>query len=107
MRQRPIQIAQYARDMTEILRLAIAPVEARKNAQNLGGALRRERRIKPCEAGRIEALIVQPSAYVAAEQRDLERLRHIIADSLKIDPRVLADPSLSVDLKGVYQAQGG
>jgi len=55
--------------MKEVLRLAVAAVEPGEYAQNLGGALRRERRVDPREAGRVEALIVQPSAYVAAEQR--------------------------------------
>src|SRR5262249_58757959 len=63
--------------MTEVLRLAVAPVESGEYAQNFGGALRRKRRVDPSEAGRIEALIVQPSANIAAEQRNLERLPHI------------------------------
>src|ERR1700723_2460158 len=69
--------------MTEVLRLAIAAVEPGEYAQNLGGALRRERRVDPREAGRVEALIVQPSAYVAAEQRNLERFRHVDARILQ------------------------
>jgi hypothetical protein len=35
----------------------------------------------------------------------LERLRHIISDSLNIDPAVLSDPALSVDLKEIYHTQ--
>jgi hypothetical protein len=35
----------------------------------------------------------------------LERIRHIISDSLNIDPAVLIDPALSVDLAGIYKAQ--
>lgn len=63
-------------------------------------------------AEQVSSLIVAAARWASQNQLDrknvhLERLRHIIADSLKIDPRVLADPSLSVDLKGVYQAQGG
>ncbi|MFZ0502369.1 MAG: cytidylate kinase family protein [Chthoniobacterales bacterium] len=62
-------------------------------------------------AEQVSSLIVAAARWASQNQLDrknvhLERLRHIIADSLKIDPRVLADPSLSVDLKGVYQAQG-
>ena len=61
--------------MTQVLRLAVTAIEAREYAQNLGGALRGQRRIEPCEARGIETLIVQPPAHVAAEQRDLERLQ--------------------------------
>jgi cytidylate kinase len=62
-------------------------------------------------AEQVSSLIVAAARWASQNLLDrknvhLERLRHIIADSLKIDPRVLADPSLSVDLKGVYQAQG-
>jgi hypothetical protein len=35
----------------------------------------------------------------------LQRIRNILSDSLKIDPAVVIDPALSVDLKGIYQAQ--
>ena len=63
--------------MTEVLRLAIASVESGKYAQNLGGALRRKRRVDPGKARRIEALIVQPSAYIATEQSNFERFRHV------------------------------
>src|SRR6202041_828997 len=68
--------------MTEVLRLAVAAVEAGEYAQDLGRALRGERRIDTREAGRVEALVIKPAAHVAAEQRDLERFWHI-------DPRVL------------------
>jgi cytidylate kinase len=62
-------------------------------------------------AEQVSSLIVAAARWASQNLLDrknvhLERLRHIIADSLKIDPRVLADPSLLVDLKGVYQAQG-
>src|SRR5580698_9738526 len=63
--------------MTEVLRLAVAAVEAGEYAQDLGRALRGERRIDTREAGRVEALVIKPAAHVAAEQRDLERFRHI------------------------------
>src|ERR1700750_2842194 len=57
MRQRPLQIAPYAGHMTQILRLAIAPVEPRENAQDLGGALRGHHGIQTFERGGIEAIV--------------------------------------------------
>src|SRR4051794_25643590 len=60
MRQCPLQIAPYAGHMTQILRLAVAPVEPGENAQDLGGALRRHHGIKAFERGGVEALIEGP-----------------------------------------------
>src|SRR5262245_41957730 len=45
MNQRAAQVAPYARDVTEILRFAVAPVEPRENAEDFRGALRAERHI--------------------------------------------------------------
>ena len=52
MRQRALQIAPYARHVTQILRLAVAHVEAREDAEDLAGALRRERDVDLDEAAR-------------------------------------------------------
>jgi len=43
--------------MTQILRLAVAAVEAGEDAEDLGGALRGERRIGHGEARRVEACV--------------------------------------------------
>src|SRR5689334_17042787 len=49
MGQRALQIAPYPRDVSKILRLAVAPVEPREDAQDLRGALRCERGVEPDE----------------------------------------------------------
>src|SRR5262245_40492898 len=43
MRQRALQVGPYAWHVTQILRLAVAQVEAGEDAENLAGALGRER----------------------------------------------------------------
>ena len=60
--------------MTQILRLAVAPVEPGKDAENLGRPLRRERCVELREGGGVEALVVEARADVAAEQRHFQRL---------------------------------
>ena len=57
MRQRALQIAPYARQMTQILRLAVAPLEPGENAEDLGGALRGERGIGAREGRRVEGRV--------------------------------------------------
>jgi CMP/dCMP kinase len=62
-------------------------------------------------AEQVSSLIIAAARWASQNQLDrrnlhLERIRNIISDSLKIDTRILVDPSLSVDLKGVYHAQG-
>ena len=54
MRQRALQIGPYPRDVTQILRLAVAPVEPREDAEDLGGALRRQRGVGLDEDRRLE-----------------------------------------------------
>src|SRR5205085_1447708 len=46
MRERALEIGVDPRQMPKILRLAVAVVEPGENPQNLGGALRPERRIE-------------------------------------------------------------
>ena len=57
MRQRALQIAPYPRDVSEILRLAVAPVEPREDAEDFRGALRGERGVGLDELGRVELRI--------------------------------------------------
>src|SRR6185437_5746911 len=72
MRQRALQIAPYPRNMAQVLRLAVARIETREDAQHLGGALSGKRRIKLRECARLKAPIVGlPRADVAAEQQKL------------------------------------
>ncbi len=70
--------------MTQILRLAVAPVEPGEDAEDLGGALRGQRRVEPRESGGVETPVVGAArAGVAAEQRDLQRFRHVDARVLQ------------------------
>jgi CMP/dCMP kinase len=60
-------------------------------------------------AEQVSSLIIAAARWASQNQLDrknlhLGRIRNIISDSLKIDPAVLVDPSLSVDLKAVYKA---
>ena len=60
-------------------------------------------------AEQVSSLIIAAARWASQNQLDrknlhLGRIKNIISDSLKIDPAVLADPSLSVDLKAVYKA---
>src|SRR5580704_15992352 len=83
MRQGALQVVPYAGHVTQVLRLAVATVEAGKDAEDFGRALRRQGRIKLGEAGGVEfRIVLEAGADVAAEQRYLQRFRHI-------DPRVL------------------
>ena len=70
--------------MTQILRFAITPVESRKYPQDLGRALRRERRIDHGELRNIEAGIgYGASAHIPSHQIELERLWHVDAGVLE------------------------
>src|SRR5712675_1171121 len=83
MAERALQITPYPGHVTQILRLAVAHVEAREDAEDLAGALRGKRHVDLDELGRLEGrLDLAPSAHVAAEQRQLDLLRYV-------DPRVL------------------
>jgi cytidylate kinase len=60
-------------------------------------------------AEQVSSLIIAAARWASQNQLDrknlhLGRIRNIISDSLKIDPAILIDPSLSVDLKAVYKA---
>jgi cytidylate kinase len=62
-------------------------------------------------AEQVSSLIIAAARWASQNQLDrknlhLGRIKNIISDSLKIDPAVLADPSLSVDLKAVYNSHG-
>ena len=62
-------------------------------------------------AEQVSSLIIAAARWASQNQLDrknlhLGRIKNLISDSLKIDPAVLADPSLSVDLKGIYHAHG-
>ena len=85
MRQRALQVIPYARHVAQILRLAVAAVEAGEDAEDFCRALRRQRRIKLGEAGGVEfRIVLEAGADVAAEQRHLQRFRHV-------DARILED----------------
>src|SRR5689334_3141156 len=78
MRQRALQIAPYARHMTQVLRLAVAGVEPRKYSQDLAGALGCERDVELDEFGAVEIRIGEEAgAHVTAQQRKLGRFRDI------------------------------
>src|SRR4051794_37007684 len=84
MRQRALQIVPYAWDVSKILRLAIALLKSREDAEDLRRALRRQRRIGLNEVGRNEVWIeIAPRPRVTAEQRHLKLLRHVDARVLQ------------------------
>jgi CMP/dCMP kinase len=61
-------------------------------------------------AEQVSSLIVAAARWASQNQLErqnlhLQRIRNMIADSLHIDPKVLVDDSLSVDLRKIY-AQG-
>jgi cytidylate kinase len=62
-------------------------------------------------AEQVSSLIIAAARWASQNQLDrknlhLERIRNIISDSLNIDPAVLIDPGLSVDLKAIYNGHG-
>src|ERR1700681_1601762 len=72
MRQRTLQVAPYARHVTQILRLAVAGVEPCKDAEDLAGALRRERNVELDELRAVEVRIGRPPpAQIPAQQGEL------------------------------------
>jgi len=84
MRQRALQIVPYAGHVTQILRLAVAPVEPREDAENLAGALRRERNVKRDELSAVEVRLGgAPPAQIAAKQRELDRFGNVDAGVLQ------------------------
>jgi CMP/dCMP kinase len=61
-------------------------------------------------AEQVSSLIIAAARWASQNQLDrknlhLERIRMIISDSLRIDPAVLIDPALSVDLNAIYHTQ--
>src|SRR6202451_2517741 len=58
MRQRALQVIPYARHVAEILRLAVAAIEAGEDAEDFRRALRRQRRVELGAAGGVEFRIV-------------------------------------------------
>src|SRR4030095_10843977 len=82
--KRALQIAPYARHMSQILRLAVAGVEPGENPQDLAGALCRERDVALDEGRPVEVGLPGVAALdVAAEQRQLSLLRHVDAGILE------------------------
>src|SRR6266702_825857 len=78
MGERAVQIAVYPRQMTQILRLAVAAIEPREDAQDLGGALRSQRRVELQKFGGAETRmrgLAGPD--IAAEQRHLQLLGNV------------------------------
>src|SRR6202163_2349492 len=72
MRQRTLQVAPYARHVTQILRLAVAGVEPRKDAEDLAGALRRQRDVDLDELRAVEVRVGRsPPAQIPAQQGEL------------------------------------
>src|SRR5271156_5343789 len=63
VRQGALQIVPYAGHVTQVLRLAVATVEAGKDAEDFCRALRRQRRIELGEAGSVEfCIVLEPGA---------------------------------------------
>ena len=62
VRQRALQVAGYSGDVTQILRLAVAHVEACEDAEDLRCALRGQRDVAADEGAGIELGIVGASA---------------------------------------------
>src|SRR5215468_4812892 len=72
MAERALQIAPYPGQVAQILRLAVAQIEAREDPENLAGALGGERDVGLDERRAVEIrLAAAASAHVAAEQREL------------------------------------
>src|SRR6476659_4691936 len=77
--------------MAKILRLAIALIEPGENAQDLGRTLRRERRINLGELRHVERLVGHGTgAHIAADQIELQGLRHVYAGILKQGGKVVS-----------------
>src|SRR5260370_31072130 len=75
MGERAVQIAVYPRQMTQILRLAVAAVEPREDPQDLGGALRSQRCVELQALGSLETgMGGLAGPDIAPEQRPLPLL---------------------------------
>src|SRR5215470_3996869 len=82
--ERALQIAPYARHMSQILRLAVAGVQPGENPQDLAGALGRERDVALDEGWAVEFRLSGVAALnVAAEQRQLGLLGYVDAGILE------------------------
>src|SRR5262245_12304990 len=78
MRERTLQIGPYPRHVSQILRLAVADIQAGEYAEDLARTLRRQRDVVPDERSGVElGVIGAAAAKIAAEQGDLELLRHV------------------------------
>src|SRR5262245_53687154 len=90
MSQGSLQVVPYSRHVSQILRFAVAHVEACEYAEDLAGTLCRERHIGANEGGCVEPGIAgAASAYVTSEQSDFGRLRHIDAGILEQRGKVI------------------
>src|SRR6516162_10829560 len=84
MRERALQVGPYARHVSQVLRFAVARVEAGENTQDLAGALRRKRDVALDESGGVESgIALSPCPHVAAEERQLRFFRHVNARVLQ------------------------
>src|SRR5215467_13946282 len=82
--ERALQIAPYPRHMSQILRLAVASVEAGENPQDLAGALGCERDVALDEGWPVKfGLHGMAALDVTAKQRQLGSLRHVDAGILE------------------------
>ena len=70
--------------MAQILRFAVAAVEAREDAEDFRGALGRERGVDREEARQVEIRVgLAPRARVSAQQLDLHLFGHVDAGVLQ------------------------
>ena len=82
--ERALQISPYPRHVTQVLRLAVAQIEAREDAENLAGALRGKRDVGLDERSGIEiGGGLPPASHVAAEEGKLELFGDVDARILK------------------------
>src|SRR5262249_11784820 len=89
--ERALQIAPYARHMSQILRLAVASVEPGENPQDLAGALGREGDVALDERWSVEfGLLGMAALDVAAKQRQLGLHRYVDAGILEDRGEVVA-----------------
>ena len=87
MTERALQIRPYPRQVTQVLRLAVAHIQPCKYAEDFARALGGKRHVHLDELGGIKVGIRMPAAaHIAAEKRELDLLRYI-------DPRILQERS--------------
>src|SRR5690242_14682453 len=90
MPQRTLQIAEHARQVAKILRLAVALVEPRENTQDFGRTLHGERRIKLGELRHVEGLVGDGTRpHITADQVEFQPLGHVHARILKQRGKVI------------------